>query len=135
MGLVTWASALLQLVPAREQPYFVGSADLTKLLGAVHWLVRLRLGDELLILNRNDVAALVTDDGRSATALAAQLPQWILFLNLTAYDYLPDMRIEGLIEDTRELMQRLGLKTAQNLGGVSAGQFLEAIRRPSTEPY
>ena len=45
------------------------------------------------------------------------------------------MRMQGQIEDTRDLLQRLGLQTAQSLGGVGAGQFLEAIRRPSDEPY
>ena len=67
--------------------------------------------------------------------LVAKLPQWVLFFNLGAYKYLPEMRMQGQIEDTRELLQRLGLQTAQSLGGVGAGQFLEAIRRPSDEPY
>ena len=43
--------------------------------------------------------------------------------------------MEGLIQDTRELMQRLGLQTVQSVGGIAAGEFLEAIRQPSAEPY
>jgi hypothetical protein len=59
----------------------------------------------------------------------------VLFFNLGAYKYFTDMRMEGLIQDTRELLQRLSLQTEQNVGGVAAGEFLEAIRRPSGEPY
>jgi FAD/FMN-containing dehydrogenase len=135
MGIVTWASARCELLPAREEPYFVSSHDVAKLLEAAHWLVRLRLGNELLILNRVDVAALVAKDDADYARLVAKLPPWLLFFNLAAYDYLPDLRMEGQIEDTRETLQRIGLETAKSAGGIGAGQFLEAIRRPSPDPY
>jgi len=45
------------------------------------------------------------------------------------------MRMQGQIEDSRELLQRLGLETTQSMGGVTPGRFLETIRRPSDEPY
>jgi FAD/FMN-containing dehydrogenase len=135
MGIVTWASVRCELIPDREQPYFIVSNDPAKLLEAASWLIRLRLGNELLILNSADVAALWSEDDATYAKLAAKLPPWILFFNLGVYKYFPDMRMEGQIQDTRELLQRLGLQTVQNLGGIAAGEFLEAIRRPSAEPY
>jgi FAD/FMN-containing dehydrogenase len=135
LGIVTWASARCELIPDREQPYFLTSQDATKLLEAAHWLIRLRLGNELLILNRVDVGALFARDDLEHGRLVAKLPRWVLFFNLGAYKYFPDMRMEGLIQDTRELVQRLGLETSQNIGGIGAGEFLDAIRRPSAEPY
>ena len=121
MGIVTWASARCELLPAREQPYFVGSHDVAKLLEAVHWLIRLRLGNELLILNRVDVAALMAKDDLDYARLVAKLPPWLLFFNLAAYDYLPDMRMEGQIQDTRETLQRVGLETMNSVGGDRCG--------------
>jgi FAD/FMN-containing dehydrogenase len=135
LGIVTWASARCELIPDREQPYFLASSDVARLLEAAHWLIRLRLGNELLILNSCDAAALFAVDDVEYARLVAKLPQWVLFFNLGAYKYLPDMRIQGQIQDTRELMQRLSMETAQSIGGIGAGEFLEAIRRPSTEPY
>jgi len=135
MGIVTWASVRCELIPDREQPYFIAANDVAKLLEAAHWLVRLRLGDELLILSAADFAALMAEDDAAYARMAAKLPPWVLFFNLGAYKYFPDMRMEGLIQDTRELLQRLSLQTVQNVGGVAAGEFLEAIRRPSGEPY
>lgn len=135
LGIVTWASARCELIPDREQPYFLAAQDLAKLLEAAHWLIRLRLGNELLILNKVDVGALWTADDAEHAKLVARLPQWILFFNLGAYKYFPDMRMQGQIQDTQELVQRLGLETVQNIGGIGAGEFLEAIRRPSAEPY
>jgi FAD/FMN-containing dehydrogenase len=135
MGIVTWASARCELIPDKEQAYFLASNDVAKLLEAAHWLIRLRLGNELLILNKVDVAALFADDGAEYAKIVAKLPPWVLFFNLGAYKYFPDMRMEGQIQDTRELLQRLSLQTVQNVGGVAAGEFLEAVRRPSGEPY
>jgi FAD/FMN-containing dehydrogenase len=135
MGIVTWASARCELIPDREQSYFLASNDVAKLLEAARWLIRLRLGNELLILNRVDVAALFAADDAGYARLVGKLPPWVLFFNLGAYKYFPDMRMEGLIQDARELVQRLSLVTAQNVGGIGAGEFLEAIRRPSAEPY
>jgi len=135
MGIVTWASARCEVIPQIEQPYFIGSGDVAKLLEAAHWLIRLRLGNELLILSGVDVAALMTQSDEDYSRLVAKLPPWVLFFNLAAYQYLPEMRMEGQVEDTRELLQRLGLQTVLSLGGIAAGQFLEAIRRPSDEPY
>lgn len=135
LGIVTWASARCELIPDREQPYFIAADLPSALLQAAHWLIRLRLGNELLILNGVDVAALAASDDAHYARLVATLPRWVLFFNLAAYKYFPDMRMEGQIKDTRELLQRLGLKAVQNLAGIGAGEFLEAIRRPSAEPY
>ena len=38
MGIVTWASARCELIPDREQPYFIAANDLAKLLEVAHWL-------------------------------------------------------------------------------------------------
>jgi FAD/FMN-containing dehydrogenase len=135
MGIVTWASARCELIPDREQPYFITSSDVAKLLDAARWLIRLRLGNELLILNGANVAGLLAQDDLQHATLMAKLPEWVLFCNLGAYKYFPDMRMQGQIQDTKELLQRLGLQTVQNVGGIGAGEFLEAIRRPSAEPY
>ncbi|MFH0915465.1 MAG: FAD-binding oxidoreductase [bacterium] len=135
MGIVTWASARCELLPELEQPYFIGSADLAKLLETIHWLVRLRLGNECLILNSIDVAALVASDDPGYAQSVAELPPWILFFNLAAYDYLPEQRMAGQLQDTKELLERIGVDAVQSLGGIASGEFMEAIRRPSAEPY
>lgn len=135
MGIVTWASVRCELMPTVEQPYFVGASSLEDVLEAAYWLVRLRLGNELLILNAADFAALVSKDHLEYAKLIARLPRWILFFNLGAYHYLPRLRMEGQTRDTAELMQRLGRQTSQGMAGVSAWEFLEVVRRPSEEPY
>jgi len=135
MGIVTWASARCELLPKLEQPYFVGASRAADLLDAAYWLIRLRLANELFLLNSVDVAALLARDGDERSVLSARAPRWVLFFNLAAYDYLPEARLDGQKKDTADLMQRLGRQTSQGVAGVGAWEFLEAARRPSAEPY
>lgn len=135
MGLVTWASARCELIPEIEQPYFVASNQPSKLLDVAHWLIRLKLGNELLILSRADLAALMAKDGAGCAGLRDKLPNWVLFFNLAAYQHLPEMKMEGQAQDTAELLQRFGVESLQSVGGISAREFLEAVRRPSDGVY
>jgi FAD/FMN-containing dehydrogenase len=136
MGIVTWVSARCELRPKAEAPYFVGSPDLDKLLDAMHWLIRLRLVNECLILNRANLAVIMAAQGKPQfNQMQTTLPPWILFFNIAAYDYLPEERIKGQSLDMQDLMQRLGLKAVQALGNLSAAEFLKIIQQPSVEPY
>ena len=132
MGIVTWASMRCELIPTQEDPYFIPSGDLSELLHVAHWLIRLRLGNELLILNRRYMAGLA---GSTSAELAAGSMPWLLFFNLAAYEYFPSKRMDGQNRDVEELLQRLGAQRVRDYGGVAAGEFLETIRRPSAEPY
>jgi len=136
MGIVTWASARCELIPALEEPFFIGSANLEKILEAVHWMIRLRLVNECLVLNNTNLASITSAHGHGDyTKIKANLHPWILFFNIAAYDFLPDERIIGQKEDMLELAQRLGLEPAKVLAGISADEFLNIIQQPSDEPY
>ncbi len=128
MGIVTWTSARCELIPAREEPFFIGSSSLEKILEAVHWLVRLRLVNECLVLNNTNLALMTAAAGPG-------LPPWVLFYNIAAYDFLPDERLQGQRADMLELMQRLGLEPVKALATITAGDFLKLVRKPSDEPY
>jgi hypothetical protein len=136
MGIVTWASARCELIPTLENPYFIGSPHLEKILDIVHWLIRLRLINECLVLNSTNFSQLNTVPGSPNYFLMKQsLPQWILFYNIAAYDFLTEERMNGQTEDMKELAQRLGLEPVKALAGITADQFLKLIQKPSDEPY
>jgi hypothetical protein len=59
----------------------------------------------------------------------------VLFYNLAAYEYLPEERISGLIEDAKDLAQRAGVEPVQAIGKAASADLLEAVRRPSEDPY
>ena len=136
MGIVTWASARCELIPGLEEPFLIGSSKLDRILEMVHWLIRLRLVNECFILNSVNLAAIMArkwpGDNRE---LKDTLPPWILFFNIAGYEYLAEERVNGQIVDMKEIAQRVGLEPAQAVGEISASEVLNAVQRPSGEPY
>ncbi len=136
MGIVTWVSARCELRPKLESPFFIGASQLDELLDPLHWLIRLRLVNECLILNHTNLTKIVADHmNLSPESIKAELPLWILFFNIAAYDYLPEERINGQTLDMLDLTQRLGVKAVKTLGSIRAADFLSIIQHSSREPY
>jgi len=136
MGIVTWASARCEIIPKMEEPFLVGSNDLDKIMEMVHWLQRLRLVNECLILNNTDMATIMAG-GKPAeyNRIKGSLPTWTLFYNVAGYDYLPEERVNGQVQDIKELCQRVGVEPAQSLGSVSAFELLKAVQSPPGNFY
>jgi FAD/FMN-containing dehydrogenase len=136
MGIVTWASARCEILPNIEEPFMIPSLRLDKISEMAHWLIRLRLPNECLVLNNVCLAAIMSrkwpDDYLN---IKNSLPTWMLFYNLAAYEYLPEERISDQIQDAIDLAQRVGVEPVEAVGKVSSAGLLETIRRPSEEPY
>ena len=136
MGVVTWSSARCELLPKVEEPYFVGSTDLDKLMEMVHWLIRLRIPNECFILNKTNLAAMMArNHTRQYRQIYDSLPPWILFYNLAGYEYYPEERVKVHEEDARGIGQRAQVEAARSAGNISAFEFLKAAQAPSAEPY
>lgn len=136
MGIVTWVSARCELLPKLEEPFFITSSQLGKILEMVHWLIRLRLVNECFVLNPTNLALIVTPkNSENYQKIKGGLPPWILFFNIAAYDYFPQERINGQKKNMEELAQRLALEPKQSLNGITSKQFLKMVQHPSEEPY
>jgi FAD/FMN-containing dehydrogenase len=128
MGIVTWISMRCELLPALEEPYVVGAAELEALLEFAYWLIRLRAVNECFILNRTNLATLFGE-------AAATLPAWTLFYTVAGYEYFPEERVRSQVQDIGEVAQRLGVEPRRAVGGIAAQQLLRAAQAPSGEPY
>jgi FAD/FMN-containing dehydrogenase len=136
MGIVTWASARCELLPELEEPFLVGLSSLDKILEMVHWLIRLRLVNECLVLNSSNLAAIMAkkwpDDYYN---IKAQLPTWVLFFNIVGYKYFPEKRVSVQIKDMMDVAQRAGVEPVQVIGKVIASELLQTIQGTSDTPY
>jgi FAD/FMN-containing dehydrogenase len=136
MGIVTWASARCEIIPQAEIPCFVGVQELQPILELVHWLTRLRLVNECFVLNRTDLAALVSRGGRNEfEELKKCLPEWILFFNVAGYEYFPEERVRSQRMDIFQIAERLGLRLDEAIGAFTASSVLQLARHSSDEPY
>ncbi|MBN1190765.1 MAG: FAD-binding oxidoreductase [Dehalococcoidales bacterium] len=136
MGIVTWVSARCELIPRLEEPFFIGSSGLEKILDMLHWLIRLRLVNECLVLNNTNLAMILASAGKGDyQSLRAALPPWVLFFNIAAYEYLSEERICGQVKDMTGLTQRICVEAVKSLDAVTARDFLKIVQKPSPEPY
>lgn len=136
MGIVTWSSARCELMPSLEDPYFVGSSQLDRLMKMAHWLIRLRIPNECFILNSTALAAIMAKRWPADyKAIKESLPDWILFYVLAGFDYFPEERISTFIVDIKEIAQHAGVEASRAASGISAFDFLKVVKAPSTEPY
>lgn len=135
MGIVTWGTARCEILPRLEEPFFIGSSDLKQVTDILHWLVRLRLVNECLVLNNVNAAALMAKTDDDYQDIRSSLPPWVIFFNVAAYDYFPQERIKGQVEDMLDLAQKLGAKPVKNLGALSARDMLTVVQKPSAEPH
>ena len=135
MGIVTWATVRCEVLPALQEPFLAASDDLEPLLDLASQLVRLRLGDELFILNDHQLALLLGNTRDSVEALRRALPRWILFFCVAGYEYLPEERVEYQKSDAARVAERVGIPLERAISGVSARDVLQRAAHPSGEPY
>lgn len=135
MGIVTWASMRCELLPELEEPFFIGSVELNKIIELVHWLIRLRLVDECFILNDSNLAAILAKKWDDYEDIKKALPSWILFFNISGFGYFSEERLNYQIEDMKDVAQRVGLEPVKAIAGISALTFLDHINYPFVEPY
>ncbi len=136
MGIVTWASMACELRPTIEEAFLVGSPEIERMAELLHWLVRLRLVNECLVLNRANVAALLGEkrpDGRREAE--ESLPSWVLLFCAAGYNHLPEERIDYQMKDIKDVCRRVGVDPVRVLSGIPASLLLDVVRSPSAEPY
>jgi hypothetical protein len=136
MGIVTWSSARCEITPSLEEPYIVGSSQLSSIMEMVHWLIRLRIPNECFILNKMELAAMMAKKWPDEyKEIKESLPAWILFYNLAGYNYFPEERVKVHETDVHDIAKKAQLEPARSLGKISAFDLLKAAQGPSPEPY
>ncbi|MGB2853174.1 MAG: FAD-binding oxidoreductase [Dehalococcoidia bacterium] len=135
MGIVTWASVRCELLPQAHKLLLVPSDRLEGLIDFAYRLLRARLGDELLLLNSFNLAALLGEDADQIRSLREALPPWILIIGIAGYERLPKERIEYQEKDIMDIAQQFGVEPVSAVPGTSAREVLKALSKPSGEPY
>ncbi len=120
-GIVTWASVKCELLPTAQKFLFVTADKLESLVDLMYRLTRLRLADELLIVNNSQLAALVGTDAAEIAALKQELPLWTLVMGVGGRALLADERVDATEKDIAEVVSGFGLRI---LPGLSAPGYV-----------
>ncbi len=135
MGIVTWVSVKCELLPEIHKLFFVTSKKLDDLLNFVYKLLRFRFGDELLILNNFNLAAILGGTPDAIKARAMELPAWSVLVTIAGRERLPKERVEFQERDISDIAQQFGLRLVPEIAGARNSEVMKAVFNPSGEPY
>ena len=135
MGIVTWASVKCEILPKVHRFFFIPADDLTGLIECAYRLLRVRLGDEFFVLNSANLAAILSRDADGIQALKDKLPPWVIIMGIAGRDLLPEEKVDFQEEDTRDIVQQLGLELLPAVSGIAGEQLMSIVLNPSQEPY
>jgi len=135
MGIVTWASLKCEVKSPVRSLYFAAADKAEALVDFVYRVTRLRLGNEMMIVNAATLAALIGESAAQIAQLMAELPAWIALVGVSGQSILPEQRAQAHAADISDIAQQFGLKLLPALPGISGDRVLSKIAAPSGPVY
>lgn len=95
MGIVTWANLKIQYMPKIDKLLLAPIHDLSYAIEFLYRILRLRIGQECLLLNNVNLAAIIAEDlPADFEKLQASLPPWTLLLVISGLQRRPEEKIK-----------------------------------------
>ncbi len=135
MGIATWASIKLEMMPRARKLHFVPETDLAKLIGFSYRMLRLKLGDEFLILSGLALASILAEGPAEIRALAEKQAPYVLVYCTAGYQHFPEKRVDYQEQDIAVAAQHYGVVPRSEVPGATARRMLEILDNPSPDPY
>jgi hypothetical protein len=135
MGIVTWASVRCNILPQVHKFFFIPANSLKNLIDCAYKLLRVRLGDEFLIMNRSSLAFMLGKNSDEIKAIKDKLPSWTIIIGIAGRYILPEEKVDFQEKDIRGITQQFGLQLVSTIPGAGDRQVMEALLNPSKEPY
>ena len=95
MGVVTWANLKIEHLPKIDKIFLAPVADLDYAVEFLYRILRLRIGQECLLLNNANLAAILMNEPRKDfEKLRASLPPWTLILVVSGLQRRPEEKVK-----------------------------------------
>jgi FAD/FMN-containing dehydrogenase len=135
IGIVTWASVKCEILPKVHRFFFIPADNLKGLIECAYRLLKVRLGDEFLVLNSANLAAILSRGADGIQALKNKLPPWVIIMGIAGRDLFPEEKVDFQEKDARDIVQQFGLELLPAVSGIGGGQVMSIILNPSPIPY
>ncbi len=135
IGVITWASIKLEMLPEARKLFFVQSDRLDRLIDFSYRVNRVKLADEFMLFNRFALASVIGESAEEIRNLAAQQAAYTAVYCLGGYEYFPEKRVEYEEHDTGKIAQQFGVLPRQEVPGAGAVKMMRILDNPSSEPY
>jgi FAD/FMN-containing dehydrogenase len=142
MGVVTWSNLKVMWATKKDKVFFVPIDDLAYGQEFLYRLLPRRVGQEVVLLNRTDLATILADNfPADFEKLRAALPPWTLIIVISGLVRRPDEKIAYEVKYLKELVRNeyRKLTVDEALPGFPglAGKILSLLRNPwpADQPY
>jgi FAD/FMN-containing dehydrogenase len=135
MGVVTWTNLKIMFATKKDKVFFAPVDDLAYAQEFLYRILPRRVGQEVLLLNRTDLAAIVAENmPADFEKLRATLPPWTLIIVVSGLLRRPDEKIayetKLLKEIVRNEFRKLALDEALPGFPGLGGKVLSLLRNP-----
>ncbi len=135
MGVVTWTNLKVMFQTKKDQVYFVPVDDLAYAQEFLYRILPRRIGQEVVLLNRTDLAAIVAESfPKDFERLRATLPPWTLIIVVSGLLRRPDEKIayeEKLLKEVvKNEFRKLSLDEALPGFPGLGDKMLSLLRNP-----
>ncbi|MFW9818070.1 MAG: FAD-dependent oxidoreductase [Candidatus Thorarchaeota archaeon] len=134
IGVVTWATLKLELLPSIHKLYHFQSNNIEELLNFQHALLKYRLCDELLILNNLNLACFVEEDPNDILKLAKKLTEWNLIFVISGKGELAKDRLSYLEGDIDDILKEKKLDLTES-GVMHENDILHFLYQADKNPW
>lgn len=93
MGIVTWMQMKIELKSTLDKVYFAPSDDLDSLNEFLYKVMPRRVGQEIAIFNKVDLATIIADKPEEIADVMKKLPEYTLVMVLSGLKRLPEEKI------------------------------------------
>lgn len=93
MGIVTWMSTKIEWKSKIDKIYFAGCDDLKYVNEFLYKVMPRRIGQEIVLLNKVDLATIIAGDAEEIPVLCEKLPEWILAFVISGVMRRPEEKI------------------------------------------
>ena len=127
LAIVTWASVKVKKIGSCRTISYVQSDDVDQLTKYASQVIRRRLGEEAVILNKAGMKAVfdLSDE------VVAPMPKWTYITTAIGLNYFPEMLMENQLLDMADIAADFGLEFKYELPGVCNKAVMEILDAPS----
>ena len=135
MGVVTWANLKIESIPKMDKVFFAPVEDLPYAIEFLYRVLPRRIGQECLLLNNIDLAAIISEDWpKDFEKFRKALPPWTLILVVSGLLRRPEEKIAYEEKLLNEILKNefKNMSIADNLPGFPGmgRKILPLLRRP-----
>ncbi|MFX0034559.1 MAG: FAD-binding protein [Candidatus Hermodarchaeota archaeon] len=130
IGIVTWATIKLELLPSIQKVYHIQSENIIELLDFQHELLKYRLCDELILLNNLNLACLVKEIPNEILELAKKLDKWNLIFVISGKGELAGDKISYLEGDIQDILKEKNIELPKNKFNINDNDILRFLTQP-----